>query len=313
MEEQVPEMRASKVGRSVGDSVERHSSTTLPDGRALMYSELGMPGGPVVMYFHGAPGSRLDLVVFADAFAALGVRVISPDRPGFGGSSPQPERRREDWPADVAALADDLAVDRFAVMGASSGGPYALACAAMLPTRVTSVGVVCGEGDFGWPDAWNGYPDDDEAALMRIGDEERAAAWCETRYGPSAADAFLGRQLTELPPADDAALADETLASALMTTVGEAFRQGVRGYAQDVVVQGQAWAFDPGRIVASVRILHGDSDTLTPVAHARHTAEVIPGAKLVIRPGHGHISILTEIPQLAADLADALHSTPGRT
>jgi pimeloyl-ACP methyl ester carboxylesterase len=306
-------MRPSKVGRPVEDSVERHSSTTLPDGRALTYSDLGMPAGPVVMYFHGAPGSRLDLVIFADAFAALGVRVISPDRPGFGGSSPQAGRRREDWPADVAALADDLALDRFAVMGASSGGPYAVACAALLPERVASVGVICGEGDFGWPAAWDSYPEGDEAVLMRIGDEERAAAWCETRYGSSAADAFLGRQLTELAPADDAALADQTLASALTTTIGEAFRQGVRGYAQDTVVQGQAWAFDPGRIVAPVRILHGDSDTLTPVAHARHTAEIIPGAELVIRPDHGHISILTEIPQLAAHLAAALHSTPSRT
>jgi pimeloyl-ACP methyl ester carboxylesterase len=108
-----------------------------------------------------------------------------------------------------------------------------------------------------------------------------------------------GGGLGALAPADHAALEDEALATAFLTTVGEAFRQGVGGYAQDVVVQGRACSFAP------VWVLHGEADTLVPVAHARHTTEMIPGARLLTWPDHGHIGILSEIPQLTADLVTA--------
>ena len=280
------------------------ASMSLPDGRVLAYTDLGASSGPVVVYFHGAPSTRLDLRALDDAFAALDVRVVSPDRPGYGGSSPQPGRRLEDWPSDVAALADHLGVERFAVMGLSSGGPYALACAALLPGRVAGAGVVGGVSDFGWPGAWDDFHED-EATLMRIGDEGEAAAWCEARYGQDGSG-FLDGGLGELAPADQAALGDEELATTLMATMREAFRQGAGGYAQDVVVQGRAWSFDAGAVVAPVQVIHGEADTVVPVAHARHTADVIPGASLLTWPDHGHISILAEIPQLTVDLAATL-------
>ncbi|HEY6778657.1 MAG TPA: alpha/beta hydrolase [Thermoleophilaceae bacterium] len=280
------------------------ASVTLPDGRLLAYTDLGASGGPVVIYFHGAPSTRLDLTSFEEAFAECGVRAVSPDRPGYGGSSPQRGRRLHDWPSDVAALADHLDVERFAVLGLSSGGPYAVACAALLPDRVASAGSVAGETDFGWPGAWDGYPEN-EGELMRIGDEAGAVAWCEARYGPDGSG-FMEGGLGELAEADQAALQDEALATTLMTTVGEAFRQGVGGYAQDITLQGRPWSFDTAAIVAPVWILHGEADTVVPVAHGRHTAELIPTAKLLTWPDEGHISIFTKIPELAADLVASL-------
>jgi pimeloyl-ACP methyl ester carboxylesterase len=110
----------------------------------------------------------------------------------------------------------------------------------------------------------------------------------------------------ELAPADDAALGDAEFAAALMTTMREAFRQGVAGYAQDIVLQGRPWSFDPRAIVASVWIHHGEADTLTPIAHGRHTAELIPDAKLVTWPDQGHISLIRKIPDLTADLVASL-------
>jgi pimeloyl-ACP methyl ester carboxylesterase len=112
--------------------------------------------------------------------------------------------------------------------------------------------------------------------------------------------------LGELAPADQAALQDETLATALMTTVGEAFRQGVGGYAQDIMLQGRPWSFDIDAIVAPVWILHGEADTLAPVAHARHSAQLITGARLLTWPDDGHISVFTKIPDLTADLVAPL-------
>jgi pimeloyl-ACP methyl ester carboxylesterase len=246
--------------------------------------------------------------VFADTFTELNVRVVSADRPGYGRSTPQTGRRREDWPADVAALADHLDIERFAVLGASSGGPYALACAALLPERVISVGVVCGVTDFGWTGAWNDIADSDEAALMRLADEQAAVAWCEAHYGLDGVGFIEGGGIAELALADQAALEDKTLAAAFTTTIDEAFRQGVGGYARDIAAQAKAWSFDPGTIVVPVRIVHGEADTLTPVAHARHTAEIIPTATLVTLPDHGHISILTQLPQLATELVLTMRS-----
>jgi pimeloyl-ACP methyl ester carboxylesterase len=281
----------------------RDASITLPDRRVLAYTDCGTSDGPVVIYCHGAPTSRLDLVGFDESFRSLGVRVVSPDRPGYGGSSAQPGRGFDDWPHDVMALADHLDAERFVVIGLSSGGPYAVACAARLGDRVAAAGVVAGVTDMGWPGAWEGY-EEGEAALMRVGDEAAATAWCEEHYGPDGSRFF--ESAGEMAPADLALLEDETMAAAIFATMGEAFRQGVAGFAQDVTVQGRPWPFDPTAIVAPTRVLHGEADTLVPIAHGRHTAEVIPGATFVPLPAHGHLSTITEIPELCGDLVGSL-------
>src|SRR5690606_26440118 len=100
--------------------------------RTLAYTQIGARSGPTVLYFHGAPGSRLELLGLDDAFAEHGIRVVTADRPGYGRSTPLTGRTTADWATDVAALADHLDLDRFGVIGLSSGGPYTVACAALL-------------------------------------------------------------------------------------------------------------------------------------------------------------------------------------
>jgi pimeloyl-ACP methyl ester carboxylesterase len=216
-----------------------------------------------------------------ESFAGLGVRVVTVDRPGYGGSSPQPGRRLENWPSDVAAVADELGVERFGVTGLSTGGAYVVASAALLPDRVVGAGVISGVSDFSWPGAWDGFLDT-EAALMRMGDESQISAWCEAHYGADGMG-FLEGGLGDLAPADHAVFEDEAFAGALVGAISEAFRPGVGGYAQDLVVQGRDWSFDPGAITAPVLILHGEADTLVPLAHPHHTAEMI---KTSIMSGH---------------------------
>ena len=107
---------------------------TLPDGRRLAYAEFGTPDGRPVLYFHGAPSSRLEpLLVGDDAWRANGLRVIAPDRPGVGLSDFLPKRGFSQWPNDVVALADALGLERFGVIGMSGGGGYVAACAAKIP------------------------------------------------------------------------------------------------------------------------------------------------------------------------------------
>jgi pimeloyl-ACP methyl ester carboxylesterase len=97
-------------------------------------------------------------------------------------------------------------------------------------------------------------------------------------------------------------IADDKAGPALTSAVKEAFRQGVAGYAQDAFIQGRPWPFDPGTISMPIHVVHGELDTLIPLAHSRHTSERIPGSALIVLPGHGHMTTVSELPTLASAL-----------
>ncbi len=271
----------------------------LPDGRLLAYTTIGTPDGPTVVYHHGAPGGRLELLALDEAFDAVGVCVVTADRPGYGGSTPLAGRTTADWVDDVTTLVDHLGADRFAVMGLSSGGPYAVACASLLGDRVTGAVVAAGNTDMSWPDARTGYLDS-ELEIMALADADEAMAWCAEHYGADGSR-FLDGEM-DLGATDNAWLADEVKAGALFTALGDAFLQGVVGYAHDIWVQGRAWSFDPGTITCPVIVAHGGDDQLVPVTHSQHTQSLIPGAELRIIPGVGHLSLTDELPSLAAEI-----------
>jgi pimeloyl-ACP methyl ester carboxylesterase len=129
----------------------------LKDGRKLGYAEYGDPAGEPLFFFQGTPSSRLlhpDEVITA----ALGVRQIQLDRPGFGLSDFQPGRTLLNWPDDVAEVADLLELERFALVGISGGGPYVAACAYKIPERLTAVAMVSSGGPVDAPGAMEGLP-----------------------------------------------------------------------------------------------------------------------------------------------------------
>ncbi len=280
---------------------DRH--VTLPDGRRLAFIDIGEPDRPCMVFFHGAPMSRLHLSYLEPQFMAERIRVISPDRPAYGGSTPQPGRSLDDWPDDVAAVARALGIDRFVVAGHSSGGPYAVVCAALLPALVRAAIVFGGVTDMAWPGAWDGYVES-ERQLMRLPGEDAAVAWCAERFGADGSG-FESASDFEFPEPDSALFGDSDAGPAIAAAVQEAFRQGVAGYAQDMVVQGRPWPFEPGGITVPVHVIHGDRDSTVPLAHSRHTAELIPTSTLRILPGHGHMTTLTELPALVSALARA--------
>jgi pimeloyl-ACP methyl ester carboxylesterase len=233
-------------------------------------------------------------------FLAAGIRLIAPDRPGYGGSSPQPGRSMADWAADVGVLTNALDIASFVVAGHSSGGPYALVCAARLQARVSASIVLGGVTDMAWPAAWEGFPET-EQQLMRLPDEHAVRARCVERFGEDGAR-FLAASGLEIPQPDLRLYADETIASFLASARAEAFRQGIGGYAQDVAVQGQPWPFDASTIATPVVVAHGELDTLLPLTHSRHTSELIVASTLRVLPGHGHFTILQELPAMVSSL-----------
>jgi pimeloyl-ACP methyl ester carboxylesterase len=277
-------------------------SIVLADGRTLAFTDVGASGGVPIFYMHGAPGGRLDVAWMDDAFSARGVRVVSADRPGYGGSSPCPRRSMADCAPDVAAVADHLGIDRFVIMGLSSGGPYVTACAALLGDRVVAAASIAGVTDMGWSAAYDEFPDGDEKTIMRLGSEDDALAWCEDRYGGDGAR-FFDEEM-HLSPPDAALFADEAFMGGIMPTFSEAFRQGVSGFAQDITVQGRPWPFDLAGIRCRMHVYHGGQDTMVPVGHGRHTADLVENSVLTILPEHGHISMITEIPRISTELAN---------
>jgi pimeloyl-ACP methyl ester carboxylesterase len=267
---------------------------TLTDGRTLSWGEYGDVNGRPLLFFHGTPGSRLGAGLLDDAARARGVRVIAPERPGFGWSDPRRGRTLIDWSDDVRALADGLRVRRFAVAGISGGGPYVAACAHALPDRVTSAGILSGIG-----------PTDHLGATQGMMLPNRAMLWASRRVPPfgRALVGLLARQLRDperalarmvrsLPEPDRRIVEDPRLRVVLVADFREALARGTDGAASDFRLFARPWGFRLDEIRVPVHLWHGELDRNCPVAMGRHVAAAIPGCRATIVPGEGHMFTL---------------------
>lgn len=269
----------------------------LPDGRSLGFDEYGPADGRPVFYFHGVPSSRIDFNMFGspELIEQLGIRLIAVDRPGCGMSDIQPGRRVEDWPSDVAKLADGLNISRFAVLGWSGGGPYALACAEALPKRITAAAVVSGMG----PHNVDGLTEGINAQNMRFFKLNRDHPLMGRlmdrlmAFGVnSGADKFLSNTLATMPPVDRQAMSSPKVAQAYLDSVKECFRNSVRGGQIDTSLMVSPWSFNPRHIKVPVSIWHGGQDADAPPAMGHWLAENVPGSKGEFLPDEGHISLI---------------------
>ncbi|MFW6153566.1 MAG: alpha/beta fold hydrolase, partial [Halobacteriota archaeon] len=260
----------------------------LKDGRTLAYCEFGDQNGDPVFVFHGGVGSRGFGLLFDDAAIERGVRIVSPDRPGYGRSDPQPNRRLLDWLADVAALADDLGLDRFAVLGVSGGGPYAAACAHDLSSRLTAVAMV---SSLGPPDAPR------TRGIVVIAWLARWLPWIaglpikrtleRARTDPDAAVEARARGKAE----PEAAMHRGDAGRRLTAQTAEAGRQGHHHAVVEIAIRGRPWGFDLGDIAVPVGIWHGGLDRTIPVGSAEYLAATIPDARLTVHDDVGHLSL----------------------
>lgn len=273
----------------------------LRSGRELAYEDIGDPRGFPIVHCHGTPSSRLELCYFDAHFTSAGLRVVVPDRPGMGGSSPCPGATLAGWAADMTELVDTLELDRFVVSGLSGGGPYAATCCALLGDRVVGGMISGGDPDLSWTGARDGYVSL-ELDLIDAPDEEAALQRCADAIGADGSG-FLESDALEWPAPDLAMFDDEALVRHLAAVVAEGFRQGIAGYVNDVRAKGHPWPFDPGAMSVPITIVHGAEDTVVPVEHARLSADRLRGAELRILDGHGHISTIPEWPPILAALA----------
>ena len=286
------------------------NSVVLRDGRRLAYLAVGPADGLLVLYLHGAIGSPQTVGAELEAVVRdLGIRYVMVSRPGFGGSDPLPGRTLLSFAQDVAQLADALGRTRFAVVGVSAGGPYALACAHELPDRVQVAAVVSCLTVRGC--ATTGLPAAARAGLRAVRAQPRACA--------AGGDALLGlarrhpqlvaRVIREGAPAADRHGLDESGARELAASrFLAAARGGVGGMIDDYVLCGRPWGFAPAAIRPLVQLWHGMQDALVPVDDAILLAAALPNVQTALDPDEGHFFYRRRLHEILGDVAGATMS-----
>ncbi|KAJ5532783.1 hypothetical protein N7494_009335 [Penicillium frequentans] len=285
---------ASSVVSPISSETARfHQKLTLSNGRTLGYAEYGNPTDYPLLYFHGYPSSRLEGWGFHKWPEIHGFRLIVPDRPGFGLSSYQPNRQILDWPADVEALVSHLGLSRFAILGCSGGGPYAIACAYLLSAHMLSaVGVMAGAPPW--------------VAGIKDVTVSRKLLSCAATYCPRTLEMVLNplcvafRWILESGPvtkwldnwidgmkrekrangqqdAKDESLSTEEARKRMLSTSFEAFAQGSGAAVQEARLLSQDWGFRFQDLSYSgIRIWHGTKDVNASIEMVRYMVKRLP-------------------------------------
>jgi pimeloyl-ACP methyl ester carboxylesterase len=281
------------------------SHVRLPDGRLLGYQEYGYSEGHPVFFFHGWIGSRLDFAPNDAAAEALGIRVVSVDRPGCGSSDFQPDRKMLDWPNDVSSLADALGIGRFGVCGHSFGGPYVAACALQLASRVTSAAIVAGISPVSVPGATRGMP-----ALVR------GSLWLGGRVPvltrPSVAlmaasvkrPDLIRKGMRSTLPKGELALLDEPRFGGFVENLGEMVDHGSKGAYWDARVFLGEWGFDCKDIRVPVFLFYGRADHNVPVRMGEYYRDSIPGSRATFYRGEGHFIMYSRVSEILGSLRE---------
>ena len=238
----------------------------------------------------------------APAAAEAGFRIVGIDRPGYGLSTPQPGRTIGGWPAEGLAVADRIGAERFLVVGCSTGGAYALALAAAAPERVRGAIACCALTDMRWAEGKAMMAGAGTADLWAAPDRETALRIATDVFGADGTKMLSQVDGAPLPPSDLALFQDPASLAGFVAGLRPMFAHGPQGYADDRIADGPGWGtFDVSAVRCPVIVLHGELDSIVPVAHAHHTASLVPGAKLEVVPELGHFSIMGAVlPALAA-------------
>ena len=292
----------------------------LSDGRRLAYLESGDPNGRPVFYFHGGPGSRLEGQIYDKLDQKLGIRMIVADRPGYGLSDNQENRTYLNWADDVAELADQLGIERFAVLGYSSGGPYAAVVAHQLPERVAVAVIVAGEGPYTSGD----YPQSvlNSATFngsgmnkMMVWSANHAPWFMRTFFTASRILLFrdpVGMSESEggfdfEMSAKDKQFFTRDFSHEISADGIESLRQGVEGMTRDLTLERLEWPFALEEIHSpTVLIFHGDEDTTVHPAVAEYMCKHITSCvSPTIFPGEGHSVIYYRYEEIIQTMLEA--------
>ncbi|MGH3471925.1 MAG: alpha/beta fold hydrolase [Nocardioidaceae bacterium] len=265
----------------------------LPDGRAVCVWTGGDPDGAPILYHHVTPAGRLQARIGHHAARRRGVRLISFNRPGYGGSAMSAPGLASVG-ADTLAVADLVGVGKFGVLGVSGGGPFALATGLADPARVRAVGVAAGIGPWRTIEPPDFEPDEREILRLVDGGDVEGAVSAYVEQGSLA----FGRMLH----LDDAAMVEEFFSSdatadrgwlddAAKVQLAAALRDGLQtldGFARDNVSWGGDWDIDVAGLTVPTWLWYGVEDQMVPPYHGRWLARRISDATFVLRGSRSH-------------------------
>ncbi|HEU5438993.1 MAG TPA: alpha/beta hydrolase, partial [Ktedonobacterales bacterium] len=304
------------VKQQVRRTAEDHT-LMLRDGRRLGYIDIGDPNGAVILGCHGTPGSRLDFAQEDALLRSLGVRLIAPDRPGYG-LSDFTRHSYLSWVDDAVELMDSLGIERFAVLGVSGGGPYAAAVAYQIPDRVLRLGL-CSSGTplntlRAWVHLhWLSWPSHIIARcvpypLLKRMDDSIAP---RLRSDPETYYRLLMRFRVHW--GEKTRLSKAPIAPATLDAFAEGYRQGGAGPAWDTHLGVRAWGFASRHLSVETYLWHGSKDILASPAMARVLARAIPNCHATIYPDEGHLVFYQHASEILTTLAGAQASTSSGT
>ena len=276
-----------------------------PDGRTLAVEDAGDRGGRPVMVHVGTPGGRrlYGRRTLADAERRQ-LRLISYDRPGYGGSTPQPGRSTADCANDVRVICEALGIGRLVMWGLSGGGPHVLACAALLPDLVTAAASLASLAPYDAEglDWLAGFSQEavDEARLTLADQADARALFQKERekiVAAPPAQVALNMQ-AGTPGVDLTLLTDEAV------SMQQALAPGIEGAWEDCVAQLSPWGFDVTQIAVPVLLLHGGQDRAVPFSHGQWLASRIPRVETWFFDDEGHALRENHIEDVHAWLMD---------
>ncbi|MFC1441836.1 alpha/beta hydrolase [Streptacidiphilus sp. N1-10] len=276
------------------------------NGRQLCVKEWGKKNGTAVFVLHGTPGSRIGVAPRDGVLYRQGIRLIAYDRPGYGWSDRHLGRRVVDAAEDVEAIANQLDVDRFAVVGRSGGGPHALACAAKLGDRVIGTAALVSLapriGDDGMRDSWfegMGPGNREEYGRAMEGLEALTESLRKrARAIHKAPEELITQLLAEVRAADLQVIADAGIRRILKDSYREALRQDGDGWIDDALAFVDDWGFRLSEITSRVLLWHGTDDVFSPVSHSSWLHEHLPGSELGMEPGAAHFDAIARLPDV---------------
>jgi len=272
--------------------INRTGALRLPDGRRLTFVETGPPNGRPVIYCHGAIGTPLrDTVKLGPLTHRLHARYIAVNRPGFGGSDLVGGRTVTAFASDLTALVDALHIERFFLVGVSAGGPYALAAAHALDTRVIRTAVCSSLSPLGAPHRTPGMPPRIRMGLAALAAMPRTAQRLGDALLPvlNRHPGLLHRVIAaHAAPTERARLAEAGERRAAGTSFLNATAYGVGGMIEDYLTYSRGWGFRPQDVSTEVQVWHGGLDPLVPVEHALQLAVSLPACRVFLDPDEGH-------------------------
>jgi pimeloyl-ACP methyl ester carboxylesterase len=275
----------------------RKDVVQLSDGAVVAFQEYGDPTGTPVIFCHGWPSSCTMAQLTDEPARSLGMRIISPDRPGISGSSMQADRKLRDWPRVVEQLVDNLEIGKFQILAISGGAPYAYATAVAIPQRVRAIAIVGGAIPFAelkdfkgllplyrWMLAFYRNRPQLLRSMFRLA-QPFLSFRAPVRLRP------LLLKMLLLRPCDAASLRDDAAFEAIFESQRRAWRGSAEGIMIDAQIYAQPWGFAIEDVRVPVRLWHGIEDRAFAVRLAEEIANRLPNCKARFVPNEGHYSL----------------------